>query len=220
MRQRLQAFGMIAAGTMVMLVSTGTEAQALIIQYDRATFDSLYPGSVLENWDGFPSGTLLNNGSEVNGITYNSGVGTAVVTNSFSNTTAPNGLGLAPNGFFLSTDSITFAFKHALTAFGIDINTFSQGGSITATTSNGDSINSLFDPFPGSPTGEFLGFFSDTEFSSITLAGVGANNFSLDTLRGVESSSTPIPTPALLPGLIGMGVAALRKSKQEAETEA
>jgi hypothetical protein len=30
----------------------------------------------------------------------------------------------------------------------------------------------------------------------------------------------PIPTPALLPGLIGMGVAALRKRKQEAEAEA
>lgn len=34
------------------------------------------------------------------------------------------------------------------------------------------------------------------------------------------SVPTPIPTPALLPGLIGMGVAALRKRKQEAEAEA
>jgi hypothetical protein len=33
-------------------------------------------------------------------------------------------------------------------------------------------------------------------------------------------SSTPVPTPALLPGLIGMGVAALRKRKGEAEESA
>ncbi len=32
--------------------------------------------------------------------------------------------------------------------------------------------------------------------------------------------STPVPTPALLPGLVGMGVAALRKRKQETELEA
>lgn len=30
-----------------------------------------------------------------------------------------------------------------------------------------------------------------------------------------QGGTTPIPTPALLPGLIGMGVAALRKKKQE-----
>jgi len=33
-------------------------------------------------------------------------------------------------------------------------------------------------------------------------------------------NTAPIPTPALLPGLIGMGAAALRKRKQEAEAEA
>lgn len=36
----------------------------------------------------------------------------------------------------------------------------------------------------------------------------------------VTDGSTPIPTPALLPGLIGMGVAALRKRKGEAEETA
>jgi hypothetical protein len=33
----------------------------------------------------------------------------------------------------------------------------------------------------------------------------------------IKHESEPIPTPALLPGLIGMGAAALRKRKQEAE---
>jgi len=30
-----------------------------------------------------------------------------------------------------------------------------------------------------------------------------------------SSTATPIPTPALLPGLIGMGIAAIRKRKAE-----
>ncbi|XGB42701.1 MAG: PTPA-CTERM sorting domain-containing protein [Nodosilinea sp. LVE1205-7] len=41
----------------------------------------------------------------------------------------------------------------------------------------------------------------------------------LDTPRfsdfGVSSNPEAVPTPALLPGLIGMGVAALRKKRQE-----
>jgi hypothetical protein len=39
-------------------------------------------------------------------------------------------------------------------------------------------------------------------------------------LDDVKLEVTPVPTPALLPGLIGMGAAALRKRKQEAEGEA
>lgn len=39
-------------------------------------------------------------------------------------------------------------------------------------------------------------------------------------LKVTEKSTVPVPTPALLPGLIGMGVAAFRKHKQETELEA
>ena len=39
-------------------------------------------------------------------------------------------------------------------------------------------------------------------------------------LKVTEKPTVPIPTPALLPGLIGMSVAALRKRKQEAAAEA
>lgn len=40
------------------------------------------------------------------------------------------------------------------------------------------------------------------------------------TIDNVNGDTTPIPTPALLPGLLGMGVAALRKRKGEATEEA
>jgi hypothetical protein len=47
----------------------------------------------------------------------------------------------------------------------------------------------------------------------------GANGNGSSKLAGTVSA-TPVPTPALLPGLIGMGVAALRKRKGEAEESA
>ena len=39
----------------------------------------------------------------------------------------------------------------------------------------------------------------------------------LGNYTNITLATTPIPTPALLPGLIGMGVAALRKRKSEVE---
>jgi hypothetical protein len=44
----------------------------------------------------------------------------------------------------------------------------------------------------------------------------GAKNLDIDNVY-IAGSTTPVPTPALLPGLIGMGVAALRKRNGETE---
>jgi hypothetical protein len=41
--------------------------------------------------------------------------------------------------------------------------------------------------------------------------------FDSDSFVSAPSNNTPVPTPALLPGLVGLGVAALRKKKQAAE---
>jgi hypothetical protein len=77
-----------------------------------------------------------------------------------------------------------------------------------------------------------LRFSSDLGNATIgqTIALAGANEFnSVELLQfpfiGVQTSSlegsvTAIPTPALLPGLIGMGVAALRKRQDDSEDSA
>ena len=60
-------------------------AHAVIITYaSRAAFDAAFPGSVVENWDGFAAGTVFPDGTTANGITYTSSAGNAVVTNVFS----------------------------------------------------------------------------------------------------------------------------------------
>jgi hypothetical protein len=48
----------------------------------------------------------------------------------------------------------------------------------------------------------------------------GDNGFnSTLSVDNVVGNITPIPTPALLPGLIGMGIATLRKKNQEEAVE-
>jgi hypothetical protein len=87
------------------------------------------------------------------------------------------------------------------------------------------------DEIPIPPDGEFievkLRYSTDNKnvylgqplaISVIKNLGPGDVFFDNVSLRTVPT--TPIPTPALLPGLIGMGVAALRKRKQEVEAEA
>jgi len=60
---------------------------------------------------------------------------------------------------------------------------------------------------------------SSVLFSAISSNGSGENDFEFTLDNIYVSEVSKIPTPALLPGLIGMGAAALRKRKQEAEAE-
>ncbi len=79
--------------------------------------------------------------------------------------------------------------------------------------------NTVLNALTGSGVANFL--FSAIDDSAFI--GLGRFNYRINTLvRGDASvtydytpASTPIPTPALLPGLIGIGVAAIRKSKAE-----
>ncbi|HEY9695914.1 MAG TPA: PTPA-CTERM sorting domain-containing protein [Trichocoleus sp.] len=70
----------------------------------------------------------------------------------------------------------------------------------------------IFSPFanPNTPNG-FL------YFQFVTAAGDNplGNNDKLTLTSFAPQSAAPVPTPALLPGLIGMGVAALRKRKND-----
>lgn len=92
------------------------------------------------------------------------------------------------NGFKLS--SLDFDDNSSITGYTLDTNMGGLDASRIAFTGNTFSVN-----------------WQGLSFDTNTYVNVGFKT---------DSSSTAIPTPALLPGLIGLGVAALRKRKAEA----
>lgn len=85
---------------------------------------------------------------------------------------------------------MTFSFGTGLSAFGIDIDTSATTGAYSATTNLGDIIASVSDPFPGFSTGNFVGFSSDTPFTSVTISANTGFTYTLDTLRAVPEPGT------------------------------
>lgn len=173
----------------------------------RNAFDSFYPWSVVEDFDGLPSGAVLPAGTFANGIDYSTTGGDALVTAGFLNTTDPNGLGATNAGFFQASDTLTITFSQPIIAFGIDINTFTSiDGGYLAVTNTGEQFTSVFDVFPNEFTGNFLGFTADHPFTSVTLSAVsGGQSYTVDTIRAV----VPAPGAALV--LAGLPLASRRR---------
>jgi hypothetical protein len=210
------AFPLALGALLVLPGLIGWVQAASITSYaSRAAFDAAFPGSVIENWDGYPSGTIFADGSTTNGITYTTSGpgGDAMATRGFITTSPPNSLGTTGHGAFGGGDSIVFGFSSPITAFGIDIPTSADDrvpDNFTATTGGGDVIQAVNDLFPGFNFGKFVGFSSDTAFSSVTIAGTRPSfDYLLDNMRGVRGT-VPEPSTLLLLGAGLVGVAAWR----------
>jgi hypothetical protein len=197
------------------LLAANTANAAVAAFASRNAFDTAFAGASRENWDSYAAGTTIANGGTLNGITYNSSAGIAIVTSAFLPSTPPNSLGRTPTEFFAAIDTITFSFATPLLAFGIDINTndfFS--GSYQLTTNLGDVVNSVFDPFPGFTTGQFAGFSSNVGFTSVTISS-SSMPYTLDSLRYVPMAVQSAPdggvTLLLLGSAVGVLLSAYRK---------
>ena len=172
----------LCAATLVAIVLVQPVNAQLVSSFDRPSFHLATGGSSLglENFDGIAAGTLLTNR---NGIAFAASNGIPIVTSSFLTSTNPNGLGSTSVGFFLGSELATFSFDSPINAFAIDVNTFATAdGSYTATLDSGLVVTSRFEVFQGQATGQFVGFQSDTPFSTVSIDSRGGFSYTLDTM--------------------------------------
>ncbi len=182
----------------------------------RETFDSLEVGPI----------------SSTPTLSFTSTAGKVVVTHKFRASTGVGSLGGGSLEYFLPHQTLTITFATAITAFGIDINSWATvANAFIGTTDTGESVGSVYSPFPGKSTGQFLGFSSSTPFNSITLAANGNYTFTVDTLDhgkkdpdpvveepDPEPEPAPVPLPAsagLLVGAVGLLAGLRRRADQQ-----
>jgi len=206
----LKTFGIsaaIAASAVVGVVAVNSPAQALVIggKADYAPLTSL--PTTLTVSDEFNNGDLSGGFTNVSGIVVNS-----VTLSAGSSSGAPYNANYDNTSAFLSN------FQYD----GVDaVLDLIAGDRVTHTISM-ESATSL------TSTVDFLFNGVIRAVSGGTVLGTANGGFSANktVLNGVVTSSNfsldlkaaPIPAPALLPGLVAMGVTALRKRKSEAET--
>jgi PEP-CTERM motif len=211
----------LLASATVVLLSEDPASATLLTFPTRVAFAAGVPGATVETWDDDAAGTVIPDGTSLDGITYTTPGPDALVTDAFQALSGLNTLGDVADGFFAPPESVTFSFPSPILAFGISINTFDTGaGGYTATTNLGEVAPSGFDPFspPGVPTGQFVGFLADLPFSAVTLAAPGGFSYTLDDLTFVPGTPTGVPEPATLilvgSGLAGLGALAWRRNRR------
>lgn len=200
--------GLVLAG------GTSVADAAVLASLDRATFQTAISGATtlgVQDFDSLVAGSLLTNDGNVS---YAASTGTPLVTSTFLTSTGLNGLGRDGVGFFLASDTASFTFGTAITAFAIDINTFAAtDGAYDVLLNTGDTALSIFETFPGRGTGQFIGFVSTSPFTTVTLRANSGFPYTLDTLIYGAASEVlgGIPEPAnwamLIIGFAGIGSA-------------
>ena len=112
-----------------------------------------------------------------------------------------------PNPLF----SIKFLQQQTAAAFAMITN---PGSSTFTALLNGSAVESFSASTDYASSNNFYGF-TNILFDEVQVSAGGSNNAALIDNLQFNSSATAVPTPALLPGLIGMGIAAYRKRKGE-----
>jgi hypothetical protein len=220
-----------AASLTLGVLSLAHPASAATMSYtsSRAFFNALGAKSYIqktETYEGSPANTLIASGSSFNGIVYNfpgnvQGRIDGNNFNRFDNFSLAAARTGDPESFFFQGESLSVTFPQAVHAIGAFFNAQpSPTGSLFINTPSGSAStggvdnggNGTYD----TSTFYFAGLISDTPFTTATI-GASANagsGFNIDNLT-YAAASQAIPTPAMLPGLVGLGLGLWRKRKHE-----
>ena len=209
----LKVFGLSTLAAAVSITAStvaAAPAQALALSFDFAG----PPNSVAPSFQ-FTNGSLSVIATPQAGNVVRNSLGLGVRNANTDNTDQIDGFTTIPAPQF--TDRLTLTFNQSVKILSAtfrsvgltdDFRLFLDGSSVLDADIPGGN---LFD----SDTGTFS-FSPSIAYSSVLGFGVTGSNDDYY-LSGITVQ--PIPTPALLPGLVGMGIAALSKRKGEATKE-
>ncbi len=164
-----------------------------------------------------PSGVV--NGTPTNSLSLNPNSPPTTIVNDGANPTSP-----VLSGSPIFNGPISILFSTDVAGVGLDGGFFDAigGTAIRAFARDGSLLGQVLNQSTGI---EFLGLVTDDGLSRIaglqfSLVGGEPAGFAIDNVRfgttGQVIPPTAVPTPALLPGLIGLGMGVLRKRKAEA----
>jgi hypothetical protein len=211
----------LVAGSLTLAISATAPAQALTIYTDANGGRAAWEAAITNLGFNFTTDTFSTNRAEAATITFDSGVVSTGVGGTGSNFISGGRytgfVETASTAFPTAYDQITWTFPTAVVGFAADWFNTASAARLTVRGNFDGTGNQTVNFFTqlGSPGDGFLGIVGNAPFSTVVFdtAGGGSESYQADNL---SFSTTPIPTPALLPGLVGMGLAAWRKRKAEA----
>lgn len=215
MNFKKNSFAITAMITMT-IGTVGVETRAQAASLAPGSFLLFGESSITDNNNPFNTadGFVLNfnNMNIASGVSQGvfSGLdGTPTVNSLFLDST-----GLTPNGL----PGYSAVVNGASTPTFISGVTLADNTEITVELFSGSFEGTVFNQTNYNLSGTFNGLVKDVNGQVIANGSFfgmfNPANMSLSTV-GVQTFATPAPTPVMLPGLIGMGVAALRKKKKQ-----
>ena len=217
---------LVTTGTLLLAFSTTREAQALTIFEDRPSFTSVVGSLTNIDFEGLaPAGGFTDfatTGLTQSGVNFSSvrPPNTPPTENSILFVVDP---AFNPSGYDWGSGAlligglqgtINVTLPGGTNVVGTDFSTILPYASdLTVTLSTGVSrtISAL-----NFPNRAFIGFISETPISSLSFTSLNGypqlDNFTFG--QRIVEQSTPIPTPALLPGLVGLGMAAWKRRRR------
>jgi hypothetical protein len=224
MKTMIKVLPIITASTALIAVGVLTAVQpahAASMAYTRSAdfFAALGATDYLpttETYEGEAINTLISSGDSLNDLTYTFPTDLQGRIDNLYNSIDMAGLAAqranSSRNFFEPGESFSVAFPQAAYAIAIFFNIHpSPASSLYINTSSGDATTGgAYDQ----STFYFAGLISDTPFTTATIGAFSnaSGGFTVDNLT-YAAAPNAIPTPAVLPGVIGLGLGLLRQRK-------